>query len=110
MLFRPIVAMGEQWNVVFRAMASCERIFQALDWQEALTEPEDPKPLPVQLSGAVSFRNLNFSYRPGHPILKDVSFDIAPGERLQLSVRPGRVRQRSSVCSAASMTYRLVKS
>lgn len=84
MLFRPIVAMGEQWNVVFRAMASCERIFQALDWQEALTEPRTPKPLPAKLSGAVSFRNLNFSYRPGHPILKDVSFDIAPGEKIAI--------------------------
>src|SRR6185437_1173298 len=59
MLFAPIVAMGEQWNVLFRAMASGERIFQALDWNEALKEPE-------------------------HPILQDVSFDIRPGERIAI--------------------------
>jgi ATP-binding cassette subfamily B protein len=84
MLFRPIVAMGEQWNVVFRAMASGERIFQALDWMEALHEPESPVPLPRDLKGSVEFRNLTFAYVPGHPILKDVSFTIKPGERIAI--------------------------
>ena len=84
MLFRPIVAMGEQWNVVFRAMASCERIFQALDWDEALKEPEHPVPLPADLKGRVEFRHLTFGYRADTTILKDVSFTIAPGERIAI--------------------------
>tara|TARA_R110000868_G_scaffold161287_1_gene391348 strand:- start:96 stop:1961 length:1866 start_codon:yes stop_codon:yes gene_type:complete len=84
MLFRPIVAMGDQWNVVFRAMASCERIFQALDWDEALKAPEHPVPLPQDLKGEVEFRHLNFSYLPDSPILKDVSFTIAPGEKVAI--------------------------
>lgn len=84
MMFRPIVAMGEQWNVVFRAMASCERIFQALDWDEALQEPAEPKPLPKDLTGHVTFNHLTFGYTPGTAILKDVSFDIAPGERVAI--------------------------
>jgi ATP-binding cassette, subfamily B, multidrug efflux pump len=84
MLFRPIVAMGEQWNVVFRAMASGERIFQALDWMEALHEPENPRPLPRDLGGAVEFRHLTFGYSSAHPILKDVSFFIKPGERIAI--------------------------
>ena len=84
MLFRPIAAMGEQWNVVFRAMASGERIFQALDWMEALHEPENPVPLPRDLAGKVEFRHLTFAYVPGHPILKDVSFTIKPGERIAI--------------------------
>jgi ATP-binding cassette subfamily B protein len=84
MLFMPIVAMGEQWNVVFRAMASGERIFQALDWKEALKEPANPTPLPPDLHGKVEFRHLNFSYLPDHPVLKDVSFTIRPGERVAI--------------------------
>ena len=39
MLFHPIVALGEQTNILFRAMASGERIFQALDWDEKIHEP-----------------------------------------------------------------------
>ncbi|MEJ1970555.1 MAG: ABC transporter ATP-binding protein [Rhizomicrobium sp.] len=84
MLFRPIVAMGEQWNVVFRAMASGERIFQALDWNEALKEPAHPVPLPPDIHGKVEFRHLDFAYIPEHPILKDVSFTIHPGERIAI--------------------------
>jgi ATP-binding cassette, subfamily B, multidrug efflux pump len=84
MLFRPIVAMGEQWNIVFRAMASGERIFQALDWTESLKQPEYPTPLPDDLHGKVEFRHLNFAYNPDHPILKDVSFTINPGERIAI--------------------------
>lgn len=84
MLFRPIVAMGEQWNVVFRATASCERIFQALDWDEALAEPDRPTPLPSNLSGRVEFRHLTFGYRPDTIVLKDVTFTIEPGERIAI--------------------------
>ncbi len=84
MMFRPIVAMGEQWNVVFRAMASCERIFQALDWDEALAVPASPKSLPGNVEGRVTFNHLTFGYTPGTTILKDVSFDIAPGERIAI--------------------------
>jgi ATP-binding cassette subfamily B protein len=84
MLFAPIVAMGEQWNIVFRAMASGERIFQALDWNEALKEPEHPTPLPPDLHGKAEFRHLNFAYNPEHPILRDVSFTIQPGERIAI--------------------------
>ncbi len=84
MMFRPIVAMGEQWNVVFRAMASCERIFQALDWDEALDVPAEPKPLPQNVGGRVTFNHLTFGYRPGTTILRDVSFEIRPGEKVAI--------------------------
>ena len=54
MLFHPIVVLGEQTNILFRAMASGERIFQALDWDEVIHEPTNPVALPERLRG-VSF-------------------------------------------------------
>jgi ATP-binding cassette, subfamily B, multidrug efflux pump len=84
MLFQPIVALGEQTNILFRAMASGERIFQALDWDERTHEPEHPVTLPERLAGAVEFRNLNFGYDAGTRVLNDVSFAIAPGEKLAI--------------------------
>jgi ATP-binding cassette subfamily B protein len=84
MLFRPIVAVGEQYNVLFRAMASMERIFQALDWDEQIYEPEHPAALPERIRGLLEVRSLSFSYLPGRPVLKDVSFNIAPGEKLAI--------------------------
>lgn len=84
MLFTPVVQLGEQLNTMFRAMASGERIFQALDWDEQIHEPSNPVQLPERLEGKVEFRHLNFGYSPDTPILKDVSVVIEPGEKLAI--------------------------
>ena len=84
MLFTPVVSLGEQLNVLFRAMASGERIFQALDWDEQIKEPESPSPLPDRLLGRIEFKDLSFSYNPGEPVLSNVSFSVAAGEKLAI--------------------------
>ncbi len=84
MMIQPIVALGQQFNTLFRSMASGERIFQALDWDERLHEPTEPLALPERLEGRVEFRNVHFGYYPDELILKDVSFEIAPGEKLAI--------------------------
>ncbi len=84
MLFNPIVVLGEQTNILFRAMASGERIFQALDWDEATHEPNQPVTLPQRLNGAVRFNNVDFAYETDVPVLRNVSFDIAAGEKLAI--------------------------
>ena len=84
MLFHPIVVLGEQTNILFRAMASGERIFQALDWDEIIHEPENPVALPERLRGDVEFRKVSFAYDSTMPVLKDVSFSINPGEKLAI--------------------------
>ncbi|MBT6892080.1 MAG: ABC transporter ATP-binding protein [Gammaproteobacteria bacterium] len=84
MLFTPVVTLGEQLNVLFRAMASGERIFQALDWDEQIHEPASPVTLPPRVKGKIEFRRVNFSYEPGNPILRDVSFVVPPGEKLAI--------------------------
>lgn len=84
MLFHPVVALGEQTNILFRAMASCERIFQALDWDESIHEPSNPLKLPARLRGEVEFRNLSFAYQRDQRVLHDVSFRIEPGEKLAI--------------------------
>jgi ATP-binding cassette subfamily B protein len=84
LLFQPIVALGDQYNLLFRAMASGERIFQALDWHEPLHRPEHPVPLPEHLPGALSVRNLTFAYRGGPPVLRNVSLEVPAGSRLAI--------------------------
>lgn len=84
MLFHPVVVLGEQTNILFRAMASGERIFQAIDWDEKIHEPADPIALPERLKGEVTFKDVHFSYDAGLPVLHGVSFTIAPGEKLAI--------------------------
>ncbi len=82
MFIRPIRVLGQQYNVLFRAMASAERIFQALDWHEQVREPEHPVTLPRRIQGKLEFRNLSFGYEPDQPVLRNVSVTINPGEKL----------------------------
>ena len=84
MLFHPIVVLGEQTNILFRAMASGERIFQALDWDEVIHEPAEPVTLPDRLNGELTFKNLNFGYDADVQVLHDVSFSIPAGEKLAI--------------------------
>jgi ATP-binding cassette subfamily B protein len=84
MLFRPIVALGEQYNVLYRAMASTERIFQLLDWDERIREPAKPAALPARLAGRVEFRQVAFAYGRGPRVVDAVSVVIEPGERVAI--------------------------
>ncbi|MCY3540605.1 MAG: ABC transporter ATP-binding protein [Gammaproteobacteria bacterium] len=84
MLITPISGVGQFFNTLFRSMASGERIFQALDWEEQLHEPAHPVELPTRLRGEVQFRNVNFTYKKGNKVLDDVSFHIKPGEKLAI--------------------------
>jgi len=84
MLFHPIVVLGEQTNILYRAMASGERIFQALDWDEKIHEPAEPIALPERVRGEVELRHVDFEYDAGVPVLRDVSFTIAAGEKLAI--------------------------
>jgi len=82
MFIRPIRVMGQQYNVLFRAMASAERIFQALDWPERITEPEAPHEPNQRLRGELQFNRLNFGYQPDHPVIKNFTLSVSPGEKL----------------------------
>jgi ATP-binding cassette subfamily B multidrug efflux pump len=84
MLFHPVVVLGEQTNILFRAMASGERIFQAIDWDEKIHEPEQPVTLPERLNGEVRFNNVQFSYDASMQVLNNVSFTIRAGEKLAI--------------------------
>lgn len=51
--------------------------------------PNDPPPTWPE-KGAVSFKNVELSYRPGLPlVLKDISFDVEPGEKIGIVGRTG---------------------
>ena len=82
MFIQPIRVLGHQYNILFRAMASAERIFQALDWDESVDEPVKPVELRQRTAGEIKFKNLSFSYDDELPVLKDISLKIAAGEKL----------------------------
>jgi ATP-binding cassette, subfamily B, multidrug efflux pump len=84
--FRPISDMSEKFNILQSAMASSERIFKLLDEPVHIESPLKPKTL-VAPQGHIVFDHVWFAYNTpadGEPewVLKDVSFEVRPGERV----------------------------
>ena len=87
--FRPIQDLSEKYNLLQGAMASSERVFKLLDREVAIRDPDEPLDLPTPARGEIEFRNVWFAYGSrddGEPdwILRDVSFQVAPGEKVAI--------------------------
>ncbi len=79
MFFRPIRDIAEKYNIMQSAMASTERIVEFLDHQEEIPEPVHPEK-PERVRGHLRFDRVTFGYRKEVPVLKDVTFEVKPGE------------------------------
>ena len=79
MFYQPITALANVIENLEQALAGAERVFEILE-----TEPEiKEKPNPIELKnvrGRVTFEDVTFSYNQGSPVLKNISFDIEPGQ------------------------------
>ncbi len=86
--FRPISDMSEKFNVLQSAMASSERIFKLLDEPVVIESPAAPRtPATEGRKGHIVFDRVWFAYNEpagSDPewVLKDVSFEVRPGERI----------------------------
>jgi subfamily B ATP-binding cassette protein MsbA len=67
------------------AVGAAQRVFELLDMQPTVAEPEHPTALVRPVRGSLSLEDVRFAYGPDLPeILSDVSFSIAPGEVVAL--------------------------
>ena len=83
--FRPIQDLSEKYNILQGAMASSERIFELLDTEPEVRDPDTPLHLPSPGRGEIELRDVWFRYSPdGEWILRGVSFRAAPGERVAI--------------------------
>lgn len=68
-------------NSIQASLIAAARVFEVLDTPEEVTDPVAPVPLP-RARGLVRFEGAWFGYRPDEPVLKDISFEVRPGECL----------------------------
>ena len=80
--FRPISDMSEKFNVLQAAMASSERIFKLVDEPIAIRQPETPVARPAPAAGHIVFDHVWFAYTGEDYVLRDVSFEVKPGQRV----------------------------
>ncbi len=82
MYYNPVREIADRFNILQSAMAALERIFTLLDQPEGVQDVDDAAELPERVAGAVEFDHVSFAYMPDTWVLKDVSFQIAAGERV----------------------------
>ena len=80
--FRPISDLSEKFNILQGAMASSERIFGLLDTAAEITSKSREERTTWNGPGVIRFENVSFAYVEGEPVLKNVSFEVRPGERI----------------------------
>lgn len=82
--FDPIRSLTMQYSVMQRAMASGQRLTEVLDVPVDIKDAADAIELSPDMDGSVEFRDVIFGYNPKHPVLKNVSFKVNPGETVAL--------------------------
>jgi len=82
MLFRPIRHLADRINTLQRGIVASTRVFKILDTDEFVTSNGSLQLEEVQ--GNVKFQHINFSYKKGEPVLKDINFEIEAGKTLAL--------------------------
>lgn len=80
MLYRPIRQLADRFNTLQLGMVSSERVFKVLDTESTI---EDQGGFTKdKLDGAIEFKNVWFAYVDDDYVLKDVSFEVKPGETI----------------------------
>ena len=82
-LAAPIRRLGLVIPAIAMAGASAERIFEILDEETQVEEAADATPL-APVRGHLRFENVSFSYARPHNVLRNVAFEIEPGQVLAL--------------------------
>lgn len=85
-LLKPMKDLAFVQNKLYRGLAGAQTVFELMD--EAPEDDSGTKKL-TRATGRIHFNKVNFSYDGNSEILRDISFDIEPGEVVALVGRSG---------------------
>jgi ATP-binding cassette, subfamily B, multidrug efflux pump len=81
--FMPLRDISTKYSALQSALAAVEKIHALMESEAMLPIPAQPK-RPAISRGAIVFDHVNFEYRKGEPILKDLSFTVAAGQKIAI--------------------------
>ncbi|HCD59285.1 MULTISPECIES: ABC transporter ATP-binding protein [Exiguobacterium] len=79
-LFEPVTQIMNQLSPLQQALVSADRMFQLLDEKG---EPVEQGRV-ARFKGAVTFKDVEFSYEAGNPVLREIQIDARPGATIAL--------------------------
>jgi ATP-binding cassette, subfamily B, bacterial len=80
-LYEPLKTISRRTASLQSQLASAERAFALLEEPPDVVERPDARPL-RRARGAVTFRDVLFAYDRERPVLRKLSFEIGPGQRV----------------------------
>ncbi len=81
--YSPVMELARALPEFERAATSADRVFEVLDSEPELETEDRTVDMPL-IDGRVEFRNVTFGYEPDEPVLKEMSFQVQPGEMIGL--------------------------
>jgi len=88
MLYGPLEFMSWVSNWWARCVDAAQRVFEIIDSESDVTEPENPVIL-EELKGAIEVKDVKFEYDPATPILKGLSLSVPAGQTLGIVGKTG---------------------
>jgi ATP-binding cassette subfamily B protein/subfamily B ATP-binding cassette protein MsbA len=84
LFYVPINQIHSVNHMLQHALAAGERVFEMLDTQPEVVDRPGVEWPTTKLKGDVAARNVSFHYRPDLPVLRNINFEVAAGERIAL--------------------------
>jgi ATP-binding cassette subfamily B protein len=81
---QPLTQVAGMYNTLQSGVASAERVFELLDTEEESPERAAMPPSSEGRPGRVEFRDVDFSYREGTPVIEDLSLTVDPGSTVAI--------------------------
>jgi ATP-binding cassette subfamily B protein len=88
MFYAPLATLSQFTTWLTNFLTGCQRVFELLDTPLETTEPAEPVDLP-KVQGRICFEDVTFGYERHEPVLRNVDFEIKPGETVGIVGRSG---------------------
>ena len=103
MMFRPIRQLADRFNILQMGIVGSERVFKVLDTDKKIID-NGIKTF-TNLKGSIAFSDVDFAYKKGEWVLKDLSFNIDAGKMLALVGSTGA--GKTSIVSVLNRFYEI---
>ncbi len=103
LLFRPLRVIADKFNVLQMGMVASERVFKVLDNEDVIKT--EGSFAPDMVKGKITFDKVSFAYVDDRYVLKDISFEVKPGDTVAIVGHTGS--GKTSIISLMNRMYHI---